>query len=200
MGLGSSLQNICDVITDGDHQPPPQTNEGIPFLVIGNVRTGKLDFSNTRFVSKEYYENILEDRIPERGDILYTVVGTLESPCLLILTRTSCSSVILLYLSHRNLLIGYFFITYSAIQFCFCSRQLNVLLGQRKKLGYHFQGYRAIVIPFPSLKERKRILRKKSKAVFLLPKKSKLSIEINLNRAERLRQSILKKAFSGKLV
>ena len=32
--------DICALITDGDHQPPPKADTGVPFLVIGDVRTG----------------------------------------------------------------------------------------------------------------------------------------------------------------
>src|ERR1700691_4509379 len=35
----ASLQSICNSITDGDHLPPPKAETGIPFLVIGNVRS-----------------------------------------------------------------------------------------------------------------------------------------------------------------
>ena len=35
------LQSICISISDGDHQPPPKSETGVPFLVIGDVRTEK---------------------------------------------------------------------------------------------------------------------------------------------------------------
>jgi type I restriction enzyme, S subunit len=71
-----SAENAFLVITDEDHQPPPKSNDGIPFLVIGNVSKKYLDFSQTRFVSLEYFENLDWSRKPEKGDILYTVTGS----------------------------------------------------------------------------------------------------------------------------
>ncbi|MCS3329549.1 restriction endonuclease subunit S [Bacteroides thetaiotaomicron] len=63
-------------MTDGDHQAPPKSDIGIPFLVISDVAKGKLNFLNTRFVSQEYYEKISFDRKPEKGDLLFTVTGS----------------------------------------------------------------------------------------------------------------------------
>ena len=72
----SRLLTLCKSISDGDHQPPPQVPSGIPFVVISNVSSGKIDLSNTRFVSHDYYENLHESRIPCRDDILFTVTGS----------------------------------------------------------------------------------------------------------------------------
>ena len=34
-----AARDRAQLITDGDHQAPPQVPFGIPFLVIGNIRT-----------------------------------------------------------------------------------------------------------------------------------------------------------------
>lgn len=69
------LCSLFRVITDGDHQSPPQAGEGIPFLTIGNITTGSLNFSGCRFVPKDYFDSVAKHRKPGFGDILYTVVG-----------------------------------------------------------------------------------------------------------------------------
>jgi type I restriction enzyme S subunit len=69
------LGSLANAITDGDHLPPPQTQEGVAFLTIGNVTTGRLDFEGCRLVSDTYYETLAHFRRPARGDLLYTVVG-----------------------------------------------------------------------------------------------------------------------------
>ena len=70
------LSSASISIADGDHQPPPQVQDGIPFLVISNVSDGRVDFSNTRYVSKEYFASLADIRIPKRGDLLFTVTGS----------------------------------------------------------------------------------------------------------------------------
>ena len=76
------LGTVAEAIGDGDHQPPPQTHSGIPFLVISNVSDGKLSFTETRYVSKEYYDTLPESRKPRNGDLLFTVTGSYGIPVL----------------------------------------------------------------------------------------------------------------------
>jgi type I restriction enzyme S subunit len=54
----AKLSNVCGTITDGDHQIIPKVPEGIALLDITNIRTGKLDFSNVRYISNEYYQSL----------------------------------------------------------------------------------------------------------------------------------------------
>ena len=72
----SRLSALCKSISDGDHQPPPQVLSGVPFVVISNVSSGKIDLTDTRFVPHDYYENLHGSRIPCRDDILFTVTGS----------------------------------------------------------------------------------------------------------------------------
>ena len=69
------LADLLGSLTDGDHLPPPKAASGTPFLTIGNVSSGTLDFSQTRFVSSDYIAKLDPRRLPAKGDILYTVVG-----------------------------------------------------------------------------------------------------------------------------
>lgn len=78
-------------MTDGDHQPPPKADSGIPFIFISNIVGGKIDFSNCKWVPPEYYASIQSSRIPKRGDILYTAVGaTYGVPCLVNTDKPFC--------------------------------------------------------------------------------------------------------------
>lgn len=69
------LSEVVASVTDGDHQPPPRAPSGIAFLTIGNVSSGRLDFTETRFVPRSYFEALDPRRVPVDGDLLYTVVG-----------------------------------------------------------------------------------------------------------------------------
>lgn len=85
------LADLFRVITDGDHQPPPRANEGVAFLTIGNVTTGRLNFSGCRLVTREYFDSLASYRTPRCGDILYTVVGaTFGRPALVETEREFC--------------------------------------------------------------------------------------------------------------
>jgi type I restriction enzyme, S subunit len=79
-----SLSEITTDITDGDHQPPPKSQSGIPFITISNIdkQNRKVDFSNTFKVSPEYFEKLKSNRKPRKGDLLYTVTGSYGIPVL----------------------------------------------------------------------------------------------------------------------
>ncbi len=77
------LINCCESISDGDHLPPPKTESGIPFVTISNIINNNFDFSNTMFVSEEYYEKLDSKRKPQKDDILYSVVGSFGIPVLI---------------------------------------------------------------------------------------------------------------------
>lgn len=85
------LSSLFNAVTDGDHLPPPKSDDGIAFLTIGNITTGKLDFEGSRFVPDSYYQGLADFRRPIRGDILYTVVGaTYGRPALVETDRPFC--------------------------------------------------------------------------------------------------------------
>lgn|SRR5262245_14347660 len=85
-----SLSELCTSITDGDHLPPPKAETGIPFLVISNVRWGRIDFSDTRYVGEDYFMKLDDIRKPRFGDILYTLVGSFGIPIMVNVDRPFC--------------------------------------------------------------------------------------------------------------
>ncbi|AFZ12010.1 restriction modification system DNA specificity domain protein [Crinalium epipsammum PCC 9333] len=86
----TNLQDLFAVVTDGDHQAPPKVDDGIPFLVIGNLNTGKVTWENCRFVPHDYYESIDWGRKPSKNDILYTVTGSYGIPIFIDSNRKFC--------------------------------------------------------------------------------------------------------------
>ena len=78
------LSDCCNSIADGDHQPPPKANQGIPFVTIANINSyNEFDYSNTMFVPEEYYQNLPSKRKAQKGDVLYSVVGSFGIPVLI---------------------------------------------------------------------------------------------------------------------
>ena len=78
------LSDCCLSISDGDHLAPPKTDEGVPFITIRNFDTyNDIDFSETMSVPEEYYDGLKSIRKPQRGDILYSVVGSFGIPVLI---------------------------------------------------------------------------------------------------------------------
>lgn len=74
------LIDCCVSIADGDHQPPPKSETGIPFVTIANIVNNQFDFTNSMFVPNNYYEKLDSKRKAQKGDILYSVVGSFGIP------------------------------------------------------------------------------------------------------------------------
>lgn len=75
------LSECCQSIADGDHQPPPKAETGIPFVTISNMTsTNQFDFCDTLFVPQQYYDSLDDKRKAKKNDILYSVVGSFGIP------------------------------------------------------------------------------------------------------------------------
>ena len=85
------LSEVCEHITDGDHQPPPKSDEGVPFVTITNINAGnELTFDKTFFVPESYYQKLSLIKRPQRGDVLYTVTGSFGIPVLINFDQRFC--------------------------------------------------------------------------------------------------------------
>jgi len=175
-----SLQQVFETITDADHQPHPQTESGIPFLVIGNVRAGKIDFSDTRFVSRDYFENIVENRIPRKGDILYTVVGSYGIPVLIDTDNIFCVQRHIAILKPMNLVERRYL--YNILKSNFVFTQATKCATGTAQKTVPLSGLRTISIPFPSSIEQKTIL-EELESRLSIAEEIEVAVEINMKRA-----------------
>lgn len=74
---------LCVSITDGDHQAPPKTSNGVPFITISAMNSGRIDLAKaTRFVPQSYFAGLKDARRPRVGDVLYSVTGSIGIPAL----------------------------------------------------------------------------------------------------------------------
>lgn len=69
------LGDGCSRITDGTHQSPPFTDNGVPFFLVRTISGGGVDWSHTKFVSSETYAELTRRVRPSKGHVLYTAVG-----------------------------------------------------------------------------------------------------------------------------
>ena len=148
------LGEISLSVADGDHQAPPKASDGIPFLVISNVSGGRLDFSNTRFVPKEYFDKLSSERIAELNDILFTVTGSYGIPILVETNRQFC------FQRHIALIKSIMITEYllwalnSPLIKQYCD---NVATGTAQKT-VGLTSLKNMIIPLPPLAEQHRIV------------------------------------------
>ena len=71
------LKHVCIKIVDGVHKTPEYENSGIPFISVNNFTRGKLDFSKTKFISKNSHIQLIKRCNPEKDDLILSKIGTL---------------------------------------------------------------------------------------------------------------------------
>ena len=70
------LVEISQQITDGTHQTPIYVEKGVPFISVKDITTGKISFSDAKYVTEATHKKLVKRAKPEKGDILLTKVGT----------------------------------------------------------------------------------------------------------------------------
>jgi len=192
------LKEIALEISDGDHQPPPKTSSGIPFITISNIdkHTNKIDFSKTFYVSSEYYGNLKKNRKPRIGDILYTVTGSFGIPILIDFEKEFC------FQRHVGLIrplasVNQRWLFYLLQSQLIYNQAKNTATGTAQKT-VALNSIRNFNIPMCSFKEQQTITMAIETRLSVADKMEE-TINQSLQQAEVLRQSILKRAFEGRL-
>ncbi len=84
------LSEICNRVTDGTHQSPEWSTNGIPFLFVSNIVNGEIDFNVSKYISEESWQK-LTSRCPiEVDDLLYTTVGSYGNAALVRTDKKFC--------------------------------------------------------------------------------------------------------------
>lgn len=76
-----TLQDYLDV-RDGTHDTPKYIEKGYPLITSKNISSGKLDFTDVKYISKKDHESISIRSKVEFGDILFAMIGSIGNPVL----------------------------------------------------------------------------------------------------------------------
>lgn len=71
------LAELTSLVSDGTHKTPTYRDSGIPFLSAKNIRAHRIDWVNTKFISRDEHQELIKRCLPERGDVLLTKSGTI---------------------------------------------------------------------------------------------------------------------------
>lgn len=193
------LKEVSNEISDGDHQAPPKSNEGIPFITISNVNknTNKIDFTETFKVDVIYYSNLKYNRKPQKGDVLYTVTGSFGIPILIDFDKEFCFQRHIGLIRPKEI-INQKWLFYLLQSPNIYSQAKNAATGTAQKT-VSLSSLRNFEIPYCTLSEQHQIVEILESKLTICDKIAE-TISQSLLQADTLKQSILKKAFEGKLV
>lgn len=191
------LGQIVSSVKDGPHFSPKYTEDGIPFISGGNVRPNGVDFSSAKKISPELHEELCRRCKPEAGDILYTKGGTTG------IARVNTYNFEFNVWVHVAVLkpldsIKSFYLQHALnSEFCYAQARKYTHGVGNQDLG--LTRMVKIILPLCSEREQERLVELVDDKISVIDQ-LETTITTALQQAEALRQSILKKAFSGQLV
>jgi restriction endonuclease S subunit len=195
-----TFNEVCFKIGDIDHKMPQEVENGeYPYLSTKDFTNElKMSFKNAKYISKTDYINLSKKIKPEKGDIIFPRYGTIGKNILIdfdreFLVSYSCAilkpnpeKVFGKYLYHLSL---------SPI----IRDEIKKYTVQTTQANIGIASIKSFIIPLPILSEQNLIVAEIESRLSVCDKIEE-SISTSLLQAEALRQSILKKAFEGKLV
>ncbi|HJB40371.1 MAG TPA: restriction endonuclease subunit S, partial [Candidatus Ruthenibacterium avium] len=196
------LGNILYKLTDGAHSTPKYKVSGVPFLSVKDMSSGKLDFSNCKYISEEEHQELFLRCNPEYGDLLLTKIGTTGIP-VIVDTHKQFSlfvSVALLKFD-QNLVYNKF------LQFLISSPLVQIQATENTRgvgnKNWVMRDIANTIIALPPLAEQKRIVAKIEELLPYIDRYeqawSKLE-QFNSRFPDDMKKSLLQYAIQGKLV
>lgn len=198
----ATVDQLLMSLRNGLSKKPEDSEPGIPILRISAVRPLELDAKDHRFYRPQSNEHV-DDYQLQVGDVLfvrYNGTKELVGVCALVKTMTG----VLLYpdklirgrvVSEQTVLPSYLAIAANVGK----SRQhidelIKTTAGQQGIAGGEIK---QMPLPLPPYAEQLRIVVEIDRRLSLI-RETDVQVDANFRRAERLRQSILSRAFSGK--
>ncbi len=184
------LEDVCDLITDGTHKTPNYQQKGIRFISAKNIINGKIDLTDTKFITEEEYKQIQKRCRVEKNDVLLTKSGSLGSSAIIdfdIPIGLFESLAVIKY--KRNLLNGIFVKELLSAESS--QKQFNNGVKGIAIKHLHLNVIAALKIPIPPIKLQNDF------ATFVQQiDKSKFAVQKSLEKAETLYKSLMQRYFA----
>ena len=196
----ATVEQISSRIQYGTSNKAGLDPSGVPVLRMGNIQEGLFDFSDLKYLHSEDAE--VQKTLLAPGDLLFNRTNSPELVGKSAIYRENyplaCFASYLIRVSFpEGCLPDYvcFFIN-SQHGRAYIAQVRSQQVGQANVNGTKLA---AMPIPLPPLAEQHRIVAEVERRLSVI-QQAEATVEASLARADRLRQSILKQAFSGKLV
>ena len=190
------LAQLAAHITDGTHKTPIYVTDGVPFLSAKDISGFRISFDNCRFISQSEHEMLRKRCAVRRGNVLITKSGTIGRVAVV-----ETDQEFSLFESVANIPVispiepKYIsFASFVAVSGTFgAANQKGVAVRH-----LHLEDLRRVPIPLPPLAEQTRIVAEVERRLSVIEGLEAM-VAANLQRAARLRQAVLQRAFSGQL-
>lgn len=196
----ATVEQLSQLIQYGTSVKASADASGIPVLRMGNIRDGELDFSDLKYLPADHPET--KKTSLRDGDLLFNRTNSAELVGKSAIYKErhppACFASYLIRVSFPLDVSPDYICTFINSQQGkrYIAQVRNQQVGQANVNGTKLA---AMPIPLPPSAEQRRIVAEVERRLSVV-QQAESAVEANLARAERLRQSILKQAFSGRLV
>ena len=194
------FEQLITTLRNG-YSKKPEGSDGLPILRISAVRPMNVDMQDIRWVNST---EDLSAFLVDTGDLLFTryngnpslvgVCGVVPSLNRETLHPDKLIRAVLLQTGALPEFVQ--IVANSGHSRAFLSSRVRTTAGQA---GVSGTDVKQMAIPLPPLAEQRRIVAEVERRLSVI-QQAETAVEASVQRAERLRQSILKRAFAGKLV
>lgn len=193
--FGSVTYKIGDI----DHKMPKTFEKGMPYISTGNIgKDGKIDFDNAKLISIEDFNRLALKIKPQKGDIIFPRYGTIGRNILIEFNKEFLVSYSCAIVKNIVKLMNEKFILYYTLS-PVIKKEIRRYTVETTQANIGIASIESFVYPLCSKLEQNQIV-KEIESRLSVCDQVELTIKESLKKSEALRQSILKKAFEGKLL
>jgi type I restriction enzyme, S subunit len=193
----SSIEAVCSEIVDCPHSTPKWQAKGRVCLRTTEFRPGRLDLSDVRYVSQATYEARTQRLTPSENDIVYSREGgILGVACMIPTALNPCLGQRMMLLRSHSLFTPNFLMHW--LNSPHLLTRVRKLTGGSASPHLNVGEVKVFPVPIAPVAEQMEIAAEVERRLSVIDE-FEATVEANLTRADRLQQSILQQAFSGKL-
>jgi type I restriction enzyme S subunit len=196
----ATVEQLSTMVQYGSSSKTNNDSSGVPVLRMGNIQDGKFGFTSLKYLPQNHDE--FPNLLLKIGDLLFNRTNSAElvgktavfkgnlHPC------SFASYLIRARMADGCLpdFVGYFI--NSVFGRTWIAGCVSQQVGQANVNGTKLQ---ALAIPLPPLAEQTRIVAEVERRLSVVDELESV-VSANLQRASRLRQAVLQKAFAGNLI
>lgn len=148
-----TMNDLCNIITDGTHQSPKFVSDGIPFLFVSNVSENKISYDTGKFISIDTYKELYKRTPIEKYDILLSTVGSYGHPAIVKSNKKFLFQRHIAYLKPKKELINSIYL-HAAILSDEVQRQIESKVKGIAQKTLNLSEIKTLKIPLPSMTEQ----------------------------------------------
>lgn len=197
----SDLESISKKITDGSHFSPKTVEKSnYPYITVKDLSNGTIDFENCKFITFEDYTELEKNGCkPQQGDVLFSKDGTVGKVSLIDFSKNFVVLSSLAIIRPNQDVVKSEYLKYALTNPDFLQIALNKKTGVAIR-RIILRTLKQLKIRYPKNKPEQQKIVEEIEKRFAVADEVEKVVEDNIEKAKQLKQSILKKAFEGRLV